>query len=299
MAADWGLGGLATFVPTSHVNVYPAIDPASVKLPQSSVVCVVGASRGIGAGIARAYAKASATHLVLASRRTSGLEATAASCKQLNPKVEIEIVECDITSASSVSELAKRIKARFGRLDVVVVNSGVSGPVVPRLIDTDPATFQQAIDVNYTGLFLSAKFLLPLLLGTQGGAKNFITVSSFAALIIRGPFVNAQYCVSKLAQLKLMEHIHEQYHDEGLLSWSVHPGSVDSELTAVTPEPFKAYLTDSQELCGGFCVWLSSGGRGRAWLCGRLVNAKYDVSEMEARKDEVVEKDLLKLKMCS
>jgi NAD(P)-dependent dehydrogenase (short-subunit alcohol dehydrogenase family) len=77
--------------------------------------------------------------------------------------------------------------------------------------------------VNYIGLSSSAKFLLPVLLVTEGEAKNFITVSSFAALIIRGPFANAQYCVSKLAQLKLMEHIHEQYHDEGLLSWSVHP----------------------------------------------------------------------------
>jgi NAD(P)-dependent dehydrogenase (short-subunit alcohol dehydrogenase family) len=93
---------------------------------------------------------------VLASRRISGLEATAASCKQLNPNVEVEIVECGITSVSSVSKLAKRIKARFGRLDIVVVNSGVSGPVVPKLTDTDPATFQQAIDVNYTGPFLSA-----------------------------------------------------------------------------------------------------------------------------------------------
>lgn len=297
MATDWGLGGLPTFVQKSHEDIYPAIDPTSIKLPQPSIVCIVGASRGIGAGIAKAYAEASATGIVLASRRISGLEATAASCKQLNPNVEIEIVECDITSASSVSDLAERIKVRFGRLDVVVVNSGVSGPIVPKLTDADPATFQQAIDLNYTGLFFSAKFLLPVLLETQGGAKNFITVSSFAALIIRGPFANAQYCVSKLAQLKLMEHIHEQYHEEGLLSWSVHPGSVDSELSAATPEPFKAYLTDSPNLCGAFCTWLSSAGTKRAWLCGRLANAKYDVSELEARKDEVVEKDLLKLKM--
>jgi NAD(P)-dependent dehydrogenase (short-subunit alcohol dehydrogenase family) len=98
------------------------------------------------------------------------------------------------------------------------------------------------------------------LLGTQGGAKRFITGSSFAALITRGSFTNAQYGVSKLAQFKLMEHMHEQYYDEGLLSWSNHPGSVDSELAAATPEPSKAYLTDSPDLCGGFCTWLSSAG---------------------------------------
>lgn len=297
MATDWGIGGLATFVPTSHSNIYPAIDPTSVDLPKPFVVCVVGASRGIGAGIAQAYAKASATGLVLASRRISGLETAAASCKEINPEAEIEIVECDIASATSVSALADKIKARFGRLDAVVVNSGVSGPVVLKLTDTDPFTFQQTSDVNYVGLFLCAKFLIPVLLETKDGAKNFITVSSFAALIVRGPIANAQYCVSKLAQLKLMEHIHEQYREEGLLSWSIHPGAVNSEMAAGTPEAFKPYLTDSPELCGGFCTWLSKAGKDRAWLCGRLMSAKYDVQELEARSDEIVEKDLLKVKL--
>lgn len=262
------------------------------------MVCVVGASRGIGAGIARAYAKASAAGLVLASRRISGLEATAESCKEANPALDIEIVECDIPSAASVSSLAENIRARFGRLDVVVVNSGVSGPVVLKLTDTDPATFQQTSDVNYVGLFLCAKFLIPILLETKDGAKNFITVSSFAAMIVRGPIANAQYCVSKLAQLKLMEHVHEQYRGEGLLSWSVHPGAVNSEMAAeTTPEIFRPYLTDSSELCGGFCVWLSSAGMTRDWLCGRLLSAKYDVHELEERKTEVLEKDLLKAKL--
>jgi NAD(P)-dependent dehydrogenase (short-subunit alcohol dehydrogenase family) len=245
MATNWGIGGLATFVPTSHSDIYPAIDPTSMTLPKPCVVCVVGASRGIGAGIAQAYAKAGATGLVLASRRVSGLEATAASCTEIDAEAKIEIVECDIASDVSVSALADKIQALFGRLDVVVVNSGVSGPVVLKLTDTDPATFQQTSDVNYVGLFLCAKFLIPILLGTKDGAKNFITVSSFAALIVRGPIANAQYCVSKLAQLKLMEHIHEQYRHEGLLSWSVHPGAVNSEMAAeTTPDVSKSYMIE-------------------------------------------------------
>jgi NAD(P)-dependent dehydrogenase (short-subunit alcohol dehydrogenase family) len=298
MATNWGIGGLATFVPTSHSDIYPAIDPTSMTLPKPCVVCVVGASRGIGAGIAQAYAKAGATGLVLASRRVSDLEATAASCTEIDAEAKIEIVECDIASDVSVSALADKIQALFGRLDVVVVNSGVSGPVVLKLTDTDPATFQQTSDVNYVGFFLCAKFLIPILLGTKDGAKNFITVSSFAALIVRGPIANAQYCVSKLAQLKLMEHIHEQYRHEGLLSWSVHPGAVNSEMAAeTTPDVFKSYLTDSPELCGGVCTWLSKAGHDRAWLCGRLLSAKYDVHELEAKRDEIVEQDLLKVKL--
>ena len=298
MATNWGGAGLSTFTETSHAEIHPSIDPTLLTLPQPFVVCVVGASRGIGAGIAHAYTKASATGLVLASRRVSGLEETASACKEINPKVDIEIVECDITSAASVAALAEKTKARFGRLDVVVVNSGVSGPVVLKLTETDPATFQQTIDVNYVGLFHCAKFLIPILLESENGAKNFITVSSFASLIVRGPIANAQYCVSKLAQLKLMEHVHEQYREEGLLSWSVHPGAVDSEMAREScPEVFRPYLTDSPELCGAFCTWLTKKGSDCDWLCGRLLSAKYDVEQLEARKEEIVESDLLKLKM--
>lgn len=298
MTTDWGTAGLGTFTSHSHTDVHPSIDPATVSLPKPFVVCIVGASRGIGAGVAYAYAKASASALVLASRRTSGLEATAAKCREINPDVEIEIVECDITSADSVSSLGNRVKDRFGRLDVAVVNSGYSGPVVLKLTETDPATFQQASDVNYVGLFLCAKYLIPLLLGTENGAKNFITVSSFAAMIVRGPIANAQYCVSKLAQLKLMEHVHEQFRGEGLLSWSVHPGAVNSEMAAeTTPEVFKPYLTDSSDLCGAFCTWLTRAGKERDWLCGRLLNAKSNVGELVEKKYEIVQKDLLKVKL--
>ncbi|KAM0717773.1 hypothetical protein Q7P37_006105 [Cladosporium fusiforme] len=296
--SNWGTSDLNSFVPSSHSKIYPAIDPSSLILPKPFIVCIVGASRGIGAGIADAYAKASATGLVLASRRLSGLETTALECRKINSKIGIEVVECDITSAASVSALAEKAKERFGRLDAVIVNSGLSGPVVLKLTDTDPTTFQQTSDVNYQGLFLCAKYLIPLLLETPDGARNFITVSSFAALIIRGPIANAQYCVSKLAQLKLMEHIHEQYSEQGLLSWSVHPGAVNSEMAAeTTPAVFRSFLTDEQGLCGAFCTWLTKGGREREWLCGRLISAKYDVAELEGRRDEIVERDLLKLRM--
>lgn len=298
MSTNWGTAGLGTFVATSNSQVYPAINPAAAKLPDPFVACIVGASRGIGAGVALAYAKASATGLVLASRRRSGLEAVAAECKAINSDLDVEVVECDITSAASVSVLADRVREKFGRLDAVIVNSGYSGPVVLKLEDTDPATFQQTSDINYVGTFHCAKFLIPILLASEHGAKNFLAVSSFAALIVRGPIANSQYCVSKLAQLKLMEHVHEQYCGQGLLSWSVHPGAVNSEMAAeTTPEEFRPFLTDEVGLCGAFCVWLTSAGKGKEWLCGRVVSAKYDVAELEARREEIVDGDLLKLKL--
>jgi NAD(P)-dependent dehydrogenase (short-subunit alcohol dehydrogenase family) len=298
MTTNWGTEGTGSFVPTSHASPYDAIDPSKTTLPKQFTVCIVGASRGIGAGIATSYAHAGATNLILSSRRISGLEETASACRTINADIRIAIVPCDITSAESVASLAKDVQEQFGRLDVVVVNSGYSGPVVLKITDTDPETFFNAINVNYTGTFLCAKNFIPLLLETSDGAKAFIGVSSLASLIVRGPIANAQYCVSKAAQLRLLENIHEQYFEEGLVTYAVNPGAVLTEMAIQTaPEKFKPFLTDSPELCGAFCVWLTGGRPRTEWLSGRLLSAKWDVNELMARKEDIVTDDLLKLKL--
>ncbi|EME82575.1 uncharacterized protein MYCFIDRAFT_33889 [Pseudocercospora fijiensis CIRAD86] len=295
---DWGHKGLSTVTKTSHSHPNATLDATKVNLKSPFIVCVVGASRGIGAGIATSYAKAGCSGLILASRRISGLEETAAACKAINPELEIEIFGCDITDAEAVSSLAEKVKEKFGRLDVVAVNSGYSGPVVLKITETDPATFAGVTNVNYVGTFHCAKYLIPILLSTRDGGKAFIGVSSFAAFLVRGPIANTQYCVSKTAQLKLLEHVHEQYHEEGLSCYAVHPGAVLTESAEETaPDVFRPYLIDSPELCGAMCVWLTKNGQEKAWLSGRLISAKYDADELEARKDEIVAKDALKTRL--
>lgn len=76
-------------------------------------------------------------------------------------------------------------------MDVVAVNSGYSGPVALKLDEADPIAFQQAINVNYFGTFLCAKYLIPILMATSDGAKGFIGVSSLASLIVRGPIASS------------------------------------------------------------------------------------------------------------
>lgn len=296
--ANWCTQGAGQFTSTTHSDIYPAIDPTQTQLPAHSVVCILGASRGIGSGLATSYAKAGVGSLILASRRTSGLEETSTACRAINPSCTVEVIQADITSADSVSALADKVKSQFGCLDVLAINSGYSGPCIVNITDVDPATARQASEVNYLGTFFAAKYFVPLLLSTADGAKEFMVVSSLASLIVRGPIANAQYCVSKMAQLKLMEHIHEEYSGQGLSAYSVHPGAVATEQALDTaPEMFKEHLTDSPELCGAFCVWLTAGGDKRRWLSGRLLNAKWDVTELKRKEEEVVSKDLLKIRL--
>ncbi len=63
------------------------------------------------------------------------------------------------------------------------------------------------------------------------------------------------------------------------------------------PREFLEYLTDSPDLCGAFCVWLTAEGDEKAWLSGRLLSARWDPSELEARKEEIIEKELLKTRL--
>jgi NAD(P)-dependent dehydrogenase (short-subunit alcohol dehydrogenase family) len=295
--SNWGTDSANAFIAKTHKDIYDAIDPTKVELPSPFVVCVVGASRGIGAGIATAYAKAGASGIVLASRRVTGLEQTATDCKAIKPDIKIAVVPCDITSVESVKLLANETKRHFSRLDVLAINSAFSGPCLTRITDNEPADFINATNVNYIGPFLCIKYFLPLLLSSPDGRKTIFAVSTLATLLVRGPIANIQYCVSKMAQLRMLEMVHEQYREEGLLVYNVHPGAVASEQALETaPESFVKYLEDSEELCGAFAVWLTKDDE-RKWLSGRLCCATWDTGELESKKDEVVTKDLLKLSL--
>lgn len=301
--ADWGTTGIGTFVPTKHSNPYPEIDPKLTSFPRPYVVCIVGASRGIGAEIAKAYAVAGASGVILSSRNVSSLNEVATQCRQIYRDVKVEVVSCDITSNEDVSALARTIEASFGRLDAVIINSGYSGPVILDVIQDDTATIKLVTEVNYLGSYYCAHYLLPLLISSpapENCVKAFLAVGSTASFLIRGPIANTQYCISKLAQLKLVEHIHEKYKNQGLLAAAVHPGAVMSQMAAETaPKEFMQYLTDDPALCGAFMVWLTKPRKSEplTWLGGRHLVANWDATELELRRKDIVENDLLKTRL--
>ncbi|KAF2474127.1 NAD(P)-binding protein [Lindgomyces ingoldianus] len=282
------------FTKTLHTQPTPRIDPSKNKLPFPLSVCIIGASRGIGASIAYAYAQAGVGTIILVARASSSCELGLVEqrTKELNPSIRTTAIACDITSSKSVSELLKKVKDDFGKLDVLVLNSGYSGPVVLNIDDGDPQDFQDVFNVNVQGTYLVAHYFIPLL-KESNGAKTFIAVGSLAACINSGHIANTAYCISKFAQNRLVEFISEQYGEEGILAVAVHPGAVATEMAnATTPDSFRPYLTDDPGLCGAFCVWLSQ--EKRMWMNGRLLSATWDVDELLERKVDIEEKDLLK-----
>jgi NAD(P)-dependent dehydrogenase (short-subunit alcohol dehydrogenase family) len=235
------MGKMDDFATVKHQNLYPAIDPTNIRLPSPFVVCIVGASSGIGEHIAYAYARAGASGIVIASRQTDELQRVAAEIHTINAHTEVEVVSCDISSASSVESLAASVQTRFGgRLDVVVPNAGYAGPVTLRVTEGAPEWFQQNFDVNTIGTYNVAHYFIPLLLASHAGsAKAFLCIGSFAAGILNGPIANTGYCLSKFAQTRFIEYLGEQFAGVGLLASVIHPGAVSTPMAENnTPQVF-------------------------------------------------------------
>lgn len=182
----------AQFCPPQHHSPEGPTDPTNTKLPPNFTVLIAGGSRGIGFGIARSYALASATNLIISSRTLSTCEDAARSIIKLNPKVNILCQECDVTSSQQVQDLVEAVKKGFGRLDVLVINAGSSTALTeiregglkdwPRGMIEGPADeLERLWKVNVNAAFLLQHYFLPLLEETKDGAQAVVQIGSAAA----------------------------------------------------------------------------------------------------------------------
>ena len=131
------------------------------------VAIVTGASRGIGAAVARTFAEAGAD-VVVASRTESQLELVADEVRALGRRAVA--VPCDVNDLDAVADLAERAVAELGRIDVVVNNAG--GTMPRPLLDTSPGYLERAFHFNVTTAFALIKASAPQLLEHRGSVVN-------------------------------------------------------------------------------------------------------------------------------
>ncbi|WUS97474.1 SDR family oxidoreductase [Streptomyces sp. NBC_00708] len=151
---------------------------------EGQVVVVTGAARGVGELLAR---KLSARGAVLA---LVGLEPD--ELKKVSARLhgESDHWHADVTDHEAMARVAQEVKARFGKVDIVVANAGVAtgGP----LVDSDPVAWRRVIEVNLIGGAVTARAFLPVLMESRG---YFLQIASLAA-ITPAPMMSA-YCASK------------------------------------------------------------------------------------------------------
>ena len=155
------------------VDGTPDAELARPQRPRAArVVLVTGGATGIGEAIARAFAALGDT-VVIADRNQAGAEAVVRS---LGPQHMAHAV--NIASESDVVALFGAIRARFGRLDLLINNAGIADGFVPAL-EQDVADLQRTLDVNFVGAFTCAREAARLMSETGGVIINLGSINTF------------------------------------------------------------------------------------------------------------------------
>lgn len=192
---------------------------------------VTGASRGIGAAIARKLA-ASGFHVVLAARTTEALDRLAAEIEAGGGSATA--VELDVTDDASVRAAVARAEERSqGALALLVNNAGIaeSGPLLPRAGKPGP-DYARHLDVNLHGPRRLVEAAAPAMLAAGGG--TVVNVASSAAL--EGYAYVAAYCASKHALLGYTRSAALETGPRGLRWFAICPHYVDSPMLAASIE---------------------------------------------------------------
>ncbi len=147
-----------------------------------SVVIVTGAGRGIGEGIALAFAEAGAD-VVCAARTREQIEAVAERVRDFGRRSLA--VPCDVTQRADLEKLVAETEKEFGRVDVLVNNAGGAPP--REALRTSESMFEEALRFNVTSAFLLSRLCIPRMLDGDGGA--IVNISSAAGRLVQKGFV--------------------------------------------------------------------------------------------------------------
>ena len=182
-------------------------------------VLISGASRGIGAAAARAFAQAGANVALIAR----GIDEIADIAGEIGEKALA--IPCDVSRYVEVAEAVAATARTFGGLDVLINNAGVVGPI-GHFEKTDPEAWSRTIDINLKGVMHGMRAAMPGMIAQGHG--TIINISSGAA---HGPVEGwTAYCSSKAAVYMLTRAADKESRDKGLRILGLSPGTVATQM---------------------------------------------------------------------
>ena len=198
---------------------------------QDKVVFISGGGGGIGGGMAQAFAEQGA-RIVLADSNPRYVEEEAA---KLPSDTDLLTASLDVTSLESWTTARQAAEDRFGQVDVLCNNAGVSFGFKP-LVDVTPEEFARVMAINVTGVYNGIVTFARQM--CERGSGHIVNTSSMNGLIAYNNF--ATYVASKHAVLGLSESLRQELAPFGVGVSTVFPGLTRSRMSEAVAEEFAA-----------------------------------------------------------
>ncbi len=187
------------------------------------VAIVTGASRGIGKAAAMALAQVGAKVVVNYARSSDAADAVVAAISEGGS--EALALQADVSKADQVDAMVKATMDKFGRIDVLVNNAGITRDTL--LLRMKPEDWQAVIDLNLTGVFLCTRAVSKIMLKQRSG--RIINISSVAGLM--GNPGQANYSAAKAGVIGFTKTIAKELAPRGVTANAVAPGFIATDMT--------------------------------------------------------------------
>lgn len=208
------------------------------EMTSSRVALVTGAAQGIGAAVA---ARLAADGFAIAiNYHSSSSEERASQLADMLARdhgVEAMAVQCDVANFDAVKDMVASVKERFGRIDVLVNNAGITRDGLLMRMKDDQ--FDSVIDTNLGGAFNCMRHVVPLMVKARYG--RIVNISSVVGVYGNAGQVN--YAASKAGLIGMTKSAAKELGGRGITVNAVAPGFIETAMTAELDDAASGALT--------------------------------------------------------
>lgn len=261
---------------------------------------ITGGSQGLGRVIAEHFLREGA-NVVICARNEKDLSATQHELAKKFPARKIFAKPCDVSNELQVNDLATFVLLKLGRLDALVLNAGIYGPM-GATESVDLNEWRRAMDINLYGVLLPCRAIIPHF---KKNGRGKIVVLSGGGATNPLPKISA-YAASKAAVVRLMETLAEELKEFHVDINAIAPGALATrlvdEVLAAGPEKVGVafYEKNKQwkekgatplELGASLAVYLASSESDG--VTGKLISAQWDDwAKLHKHRDELAKSDI-------